>query len=193
MDIKQIKLRLKREAPDLYRYVRMRKIKKAIKILLLDTVILSLTWFTLAEMNRVKNKAVILFCVIAICFLYSFLAKPRGLLFGKSWYAAVENKYEQTVKENEGFVRIYTQFENVRYVFLELKNEKEETKTVRLPAHCSRGYEVGDKLLFYNGLHFPFVTENTEKEKIVCSRCGAVNEKNNSACVDCKISLFKIS
>ncbi|MBQ2734857.1 MAG: hypothetical protein IJF33_03410 [Clostridia bacterium] len=113
------------------------------------------------------------------------------MIFGKSWCATIEQKYEQNVKENEGFVGIYTQFENVRYVFLEVRDEDGNLKTLRFSAHSSRGYEVGDRFAFYNGLHFPIVADTSEKEKIVCSRCGAINDKSNTVCIDCQSSLFK--
>ena len=193
MDIKQFQTRMKKENPDLYRYVWTCKAKKVAKILLFDVALLAMLHFTLSEMNRPNLNASAIVLGILFCILFSVYAKPRGLLFGKSWCATIEQKYEQNVKENEGFVGIYTQFENVRYVFLEVRDENGEVKTLRFPAHCSRGYEVGDRIVLYNGLHFPIVMDTSKKEKTVCSRCGAINDKSNTACVDCDSSFFHFS
>ena len=193
MDIKQFQARLKKENPDLYKYVLKRKLKKIVKIILFDLAFLIILYFTISEMNRPNLTASASVLGILFCIVFSVYTKPRGLIFGKSWCATIEKKYEQNVKENEGFVGIYTQFENVRYVFLEVREEDGEVKTLRFPAHSSRGYDVGDRIAFYNGLHFPIVVDTSQKEKIVCSRCGAINDKSNTACVDCDSSFFHFS
>ena len=62
---------------------------------------------------------------------------------------------------------------------------------MKLLNRCARGYEVGDRIAFYNGLNYPIVTDTSKKEKIVCSCCGAINDKGDTACVDCRASFFE--
>ena len=147
--------------------------------------------FTLDQLNRPKINIAVIISAIAVCFFYSMFSKPRDLVFGKLRYGVVEGKRERDVKEADGVVIYYNQFENVPYVFLEVRTDDGEAKKLKLAAHCSRGYEAGDRIAFYNGLHFPLVVDISQKEKIVCSRCGAINEKENKACVDCRSSFFK--
>ena len=164
-------------------YVRKKKMRKILRVVLFNALILSLTLVTLEQMNRPDIKLPILISVSVICLLYTLTAKPRGLILSKPFVGVVESAEIVTRAANrDDHVKLMTQ---KNFVLLSIRTEDGNLSRIELDRKYEPYYRVGDRVGTWSGLPFPILLDAEEGRATVCWWCGGINRPEDVECLHC--------
>ena len=169
-------------------YARKKKIRKIIRVILINTLIILLTLVTLEQMNRSEIRLPILCSMLAVCGVYTLIAKPRGLIFSRPFVGVIEQTAVVTHAANrEDHVKWMTQ---KNFAVLSVRAENGRLCRIELDQKYERCYRIGDRIGMWSGLSFPILLGNEERST-VCWWCGSINRPEDHECLHCGRDRFQ--
>ena len=175
--------------PTMVAYARKKKLRKLLRVVLFNLLILSITFVTLDQMPRLDARLPILLSAFLICLIYTLTAKPRGLIFAKPCVGVIENTAITT--------RSVGRDDNVRwmeqrnFVVLSVRTESGENLRIELDSKYASYYRLGDRVGVWSGLPFPILLDAEEGRATVCWWCGGINRPEDVECLHCGRDRFE--
>ncbi len=170
-------------------YARKKKIRKILRVLLVNALIISLTLVTLEQMNRSEIRLPILCSMLVVCGAYTLTAKPRGLIFSRPFVGVIEQATVETYVGGHD--------DNIRRVTLKnrlILSIRTENGTIRR-SEVERKYEpyyrCGDRVGVWSGLALPLLLDADEERSTVCWWCGSINRPEDGECLHCGRDRFQ--
>ena len=164
-------------------HARKKKIRKMIRVVLINLLIISLTLLTLAQMKRPEIKLPLLITVFVVCVFYTLTANPRGLIFARPYVGVIEctEIVTHAAKREDNF-RLMTQ---KNFTVLSIRTEDGKLCRLELDRKYESYYRRGDQIGVWSGLSFPILLDAEEGRATVCWWCGGINRPEDLECLHC--------
>ena len=165
-------------------YARKKKLRKLLRVLLINALIISLTLFTLMQMDRAELRMPILGSTLLICVVYTLTAKPRGLILSRPYVGVIEQVTVETYVggHDDNNIRRVTLKNKL---ILSIRTENGSERCVELERKYERYYRVGDHVGVWSSLAFPILLDAEEGRATVCWWCGSINRPEDRECLHC--------
>ena len=169
-------------------YARKKKIRKIIRVILINALIVLLTLVTLEQMNRSEIRLPILITVFVVCVFYTLTANPRGLIFARPYVGVIEctEIVTHAAKREDNF-RLMTQ---KNFTVLSIRTEDGKLCRLELDRKYESYYRRGDQIGVWSGLSFPILL-GSEERATVCWWCGSINRPEDHECLHCGRDRFQ--
>ena len=158
------------------------------------TLILSGILFKFKPISWIITISLLLFISAFIVYFYNF--PKRTFIIGK--IQRIDHDYSmRTTKGTGGFglkAGVYTTIKNQHILDIKLLssgNPSQKIHSVICPPQYERVLKCGDTILYHPYLKYPATLSN--KSKCICMKCGTMQSIDNSACFECKTTLFNFN
>ena len=167
-------------------YVKRKKLKKLICVLAGNAILIALALFTVKEMAKPELAMPTYLSVALVCILFSWSAKPKGLLFAKIYVGEIEKAFlDNRLKVGDGYGRMGRRPISVNLWVLTVKDEQGKEYEIELLPKYASCYLVGDRIAMVPAIEYPFLIDPPKDRETVCWWCGSINPPSIRECRNC--------